>query len=101
MKRRTFLTKGTMGMAAVASGVLPTFGAERPTTGKINSAKAHLNWDAQSASQASGFKAQTCLWSRSQDMLMTRDLEGLMSFYCPRHVEGRMLRVRSRCMVRP
>lgn len=42
MKRRTFLTKGTMGMAAVASGVLPTFGAERPTTGKINSAKAPL-----------------------------------------------------------
>ena len=42
MKRRTFLTKATMGMAAVASGVLPTLGAERPTKDKTNSAEAPL-----------------------------------------------------------
>lgn len=42
MKRRAFLTKATIGMAAVASGVLPTLGAERPTTGKTNGAEALL-----------------------------------------------------------
>lgn len=42
MKRRTFLTGATMGMAAFASGVLPSLGAERPTTGKTNSAEVPL-----------------------------------------------------------
>lgn len=42
MKRRTFLTGATMGMAAFASGVLPALGAEKPTTGETNSAKAPL-----------------------------------------------------------
>ena len=42
MKRRTFLTRATMGMAAFTSGVLPTLGAERPTTGKTDSAEASL-----------------------------------------------------------
>jgi predicted amidohydrolase len=42
MKRRTFLTGATMGMAAFASGVLPTLRAERMTTGDTNSPEAPL-----------------------------------------------------------
>ena len=42
MKRRTFLTGATVGMAAFASGVLPALGDERSTTGETNSAKAPL-----------------------------------------------------------
>ena len=42
MKRRTFLTGATMGMAAFASGVLPALGDERPTTGETSSAEASL-----------------------------------------------------------
>ena len=42
MKRRTFLTQATMGMAAVASGVVPALGAERPATGKTNNTEAPL-----------------------------------------------------------
>ena len=40
MRRRTFLTRSAMGMAALASGALPAIGTERPAAGETGNAAA-------------------------------------------------------------
>ncbi len=45
MRRRTFLTSASMGLAALASGALPAFGVEEPRNGEAGGAAASLGTD--------------------------------------------------------
>lgn len=46
MRRRTFITRAAFGMTALASGVLPTLGSERPATGETGMAERQSEADA-------------------------------------------------------